>query len=123
MMSSVNACSSSALAAPYAASIDAGREPGRSVARIPRVRFARDRCSADDARGEEVSPSGFLQNDLIQRQVGDRTAKPLVLFFQVLHPSRLLGSLTANLLASPAMRLFGNTNPAARIACRAALRQ
>jgi hypothetical protein len=41
-------------------------------------------CRHGDARGLEVSPSSLLQNELIQRQIGNRLAQPAVLELKVL---------------------------------------
>jgi hypothetical protein len=41
-------------------------------------------CSHGDARGLEVSPSSLLQNELIQRQIGNRLAQPAILELKVL---------------------------------------
>jgi hypothetical protein len=50
-----------------------------------------------DARGLEVSPSSLLQNELIQRQTGNR----LVLKLKVLQALHLLGLQPTELLAPP----------------------
>ena len=55
---------------PLAASSDAGRAPGRRVG----------------ARGWSVSPGGHLQDQLVEGEIRDRLARPLVLNLQVLHP-------------------------------------
>ena len=39
----------------------------------------------------EVSPSSLLQNELIQRQIGNRPAQPAVLELKVLQALDLLG--------------------------------
>ena len=44
------------------------------------------KCRHADARGLEVSPGGFLQNELVKRQIGDRLAKPVVLELKLLQP-------------------------------------
>jgi hypothetical protein len=41
-------------------------------------------CRHGDARGLEVSPSSLLQNELIQRQIGNRLAQPAVLELKIL---------------------------------------
>ena len=41
-------------------------------------------CRDGDARGLKVSPSSLLQNELIQRQIGNRLAQPAVLELKVL---------------------------------------
>src|SRR3546814_10275857 len=78
---------------------DAGQAPGISSARIPPVRHAHDRCSAAGAQGSEVSPSRLLQDQLVERQVGDRPPEPKILLLQILHAPRLVGLQTAILLA------------------------
>src|SRR3546814_14162033 len=82
-------------AGPCAASTDAGQAPGISSARIPPVRHAHDRCSAAGAQGSEVSPSRLLQDQLVERQVGDRPPEPKILLLQILHAPRLVGLQTA----------------------------
>ena len=88
-------------AEPCAVSINAGPAPGRSVVRTPgpEARVAHDRCSVVVARGLEVSPCGFFKDQLIQRQVRDRPAQPLVLLLQIFHPPSLIGLQAAILLA------------------------
>ena len=36
--------------------------------------------------GLRSSPGGFLQNELVKRQIGDRLAKPVVLELKLLQP-------------------------------------
>src|SRR5215468_4796495 len=57
-----------------------------------------------DARGLEVSPGGLLQNELVQRQIGNRLAQPAVLELKVLQALHLLGLQPAELLAPPIIR-------------------
>jgi len=54
------------------------------------------------ARGLEVSPCGFLQDQLVQRQVRDRPAKPRVLSLQFLQPLDLI-ALQPAVLVAPAI--------------------
>lgn len=42
------------------------------------------RCRRDDAKGSEVSPSGFRQDQFVQCQIRDGPAKALVLFLEPL---------------------------------------
>src|SRR5262245_65951901 len=56
-------------------------------------------CRRTDARGLDVSPRGLLQNELVQRQIGDRRAQPAVLEFDVLQALHLLDLQPAELLA------------------------
>jgi hypothetical protein len=55
-------------------------------------------------RGLEVSPSSLLQNELIQRQIGNRLAQPAVLELKVLQARHLLGLQPTELLAPPIIR-------------------
>jgi hypothetical protein len=55
-------------------------------------------------RGLEVSPSSLLQNELIQRQIGNRLAQPAVLELKVLQAFHLLGLQPTKLLAPPIIR-------------------
>src|SRR3546814_7071592 len=70
-----------------------------------------DRCSAVAARGSEVSPSGLLQDQLVERQIRDRPPEPEILLLQVLHPPGLVGLQTAILLAPAIIGLLGNRDP------------
>src|SRR3546814_1834932 len=70
--------------------------------------------SAFGARGSEVSPGSLLQYQLVQRQVRYRTAKPLVLLLQVLHPSRLIGLQAAIFFAPPIVGLLADRDPPTR---------
>src|SRR5262249_24619723 len=54
-----------------------------------------------DARGLEVSPSSLLENELIQRQIGNRLAQPAVLELKVLQAFHRLGLAPATLRAPP----------------------
>src|SRR5262249_33288947 len=56
------------------------------------------------ARGLEVSPGGLLQNELVQRQIGNRLAQPAVLELKVLQALHLLALQPAKLLAPPIIR-------------------
>src|SRR5262249_4861136 len=55
----------------------------RRDARRHAVALAPAQCRHGDARGLEVSPGGLLQNELIQRQIGNRLAQPAVLQLKV----------------------------------------
>src|SRR5262245_31701953 len=68
-----------------------------------------------DARGLEVSPRGLLQNELVQRQIGDRLAQPAVLEFEVLQALHLLNLQPAELLAPAIVGYFAHTNLADRV--------
>src|SRR3546814_2176047 len=69
-----------------------------------------DRCSAVAARGSEVSPSGLLQDQLVERQIRDRPPEPEILLLQVLHPPGLVGLQTAILLAPAIIRSEEHTS-------------
>src|SRR3546814_8638232 len=75
------------------------------------------------ARGSEVSPGSLLQDQLVQRQVRYRTAKPLVLLLQVLHPSRLIGLQAAIFFAPPIVGLLADRDPPTRFRRRRPLRK
>jgi hypothetical protein len=64
-------------------------------------------------RGLGVSPRGLLQNELVQRQIGDRLAQPAVLEFELLQA--LLDLQPAELLASAIVGDFVHTNLADRV--------
>jgi len=55
-----------------------------------------------DVRGLEVSPRGFLQYQLVQRQVRDRPPKPRVLRLQLFQPLNLV-ALKPAILVTPAV--------------------
>ncbi len=63
---------------------------------VPRQAVPRghDRYSTVVARGSIVSPCRLLQDQLVQRQIIDRAAKPRILVFKVFHPSRLIAGET-----------------------------
>src|SRR5262249_9135621 len=54
--------------------------------------------------GLEVSPRSLLQNEFIQRQIGNRLAQPAVLELKVLQALHLLGLQPTELLAPPIIR-------------------
>src|SRR5262249_27635752 len=56
------------------------------------------RCRRGDARGLVVSPGGLLQDQLVQRQIRHRTAKPIVLRLEILQPLDLIALQAAELL-------------------------
>src|SRR3546814_17059410 len=56
----------------------------------------------------------FLQYQLVQRQVRYRTAKPLVLLLQALHPSRLIGLQAAIFFPPPIVGLLADRDPPSR---------
>ena len=61
------------------------------------------------------SPCNLLQNELVQRQVRDGPAQPIILLFQPLEFLQLVGSHTAILLAPSVIGLLGNVHFADRI--------
>src|SRR3546814_1355648 len=69
------------------------------------------------------SPSRLLQDQLVERQVGDRPPEPKILLLQILHAPRLVGLQTAILLAPAIIGLLGDRDPPTRIRCRPAPRQ
>src|SRR6202040_2343687 len=68
-----------------------------------------------DARGLEVSPGGLLQNELVQRQIGNRLAEPAVLELKVLQALHLLALQPTKLLAPPIIRHLAHPDLADRV--------
>lgn len=60
--------------------------------RTPRDVALRHRYTSDDVRGSEVSLGCFLENHLVQREIGDRPTKPGVLRLEFLEPLHLVDS-------------------------------
>jgi len=79
--------------------------------------------SAGDARGLEVSLGGFLQDQLVQRQIGDRASQLQVLALELLEASGLLDLQAAVFLALPIVRLLGDPQGPADFGHRLAARQ
>src|SRR5690606_16293725 len=79
------------------------------------------RCRHGDARGSEVSPRSLRQDQLVQRQIGHRLAKPFVLLLEILQLPKLVTAHAAILLAPPVERQFGNADLANGIRHRHAL--
>jgi hypothetical protein len=65
--------------------------------------------------GLRSSPRGLLQNELVQRQIGDRLAQPAVLEFEVLQALHLLDLQPAELLAPAIVGHFAHTNLTDRV--------
>src|SRR5690606_11267323 len=65
----------------------------------------------------------FLQYQLVECQIRDRTTKPRILLLQILHPTRLIGLQAAIFLAPPIIGLLADRDPTARLGGRGALRQ
>jgi hypothetical protein len=57
-------------------------------------------------RGLDVSLCGLGKNQLVERQVGDRTAQPCVLRLELLQPLDLVALQPAVLIAPPIVRNF-----------------
>src|SRR5215208_369272 len=93
---------------PCAASSDAGRAPRRRDARIHPAPGERARCRPGDARGLEVSLGCLLQDQLVQRQVGNRSAQPRVLSLEILQSLDLIALEPAKLLAPAVVRDLRN---------------
>jgi hypothetical protein len=68
-----------------------------------------------DARGLEVSPGCLLQNELVQRQVGDRLAKTGILRLELLQALDLLSFQPAVLLPPPIIGDLAHTDLADRV--------
>src|SRR5262249_23658051 len=66
------------------------------------------RHSTGDARGLEVSLSSLFQDQLVERQFGDRTFEPPVLPLQLLQPARLVQLRTSVLLAPTQVGLLAH---------------
>src|SRR5262249_57922234 len=66
------------------------------------------RHSAGAARGLEVSLSSLFQDQLVERQFGDRTFEPPVLPLQLLQPAGLVELQTPILLASTKVGLLAH---------------
>jgi hypothetical protein len=81
--------------------IDAAEEPGRPDARRHQARPLHDPHTHGGVRGLEVSLGGLGQDQLIQRQIGDRPAQPAILGFQLLQPLDLV-ALKTTVLIPPA---------------------
>ena len=79
--------------------------------------------SAGDARGLEVSLGGFLQDQFIQRQIGDGSPEMCVLPLELLEASGLPNLQAAVLLAPPIVRLLGDAQGPARFWHRVTARQ
>ena len=89
---------------------------------LDRHRSAQHRGQREDAwRGLEVSPCGFLQDQLVERQVRHRSAQPGILFLQLFHPSGKVHLQAAVFFTPAIITLFGNTDPSAGISIRSAL--
>jgi hypothetical protein len=72
-------------------------------------------------RGLEVSPGGFLQNQLLKGQVRNGPAKMVILFLQPLEFLHLIRPHAAVLFAPAVVRLLRNANRSDRIKPRLSL--
>ena len=66
--------------------------------------------------GLESSPGRLLQNELVERQIGHRPAKPGVLCLKILQPLHLLALEPTELLAPAIIRDLAHADLADRIA-------
>jgi len=98
------------------------RAHGRPGARTPSSSRRCARHTHTGARGSEVSPSRLLQDQFVQRQVGNRLAQPLVLKLQVFHPPDLIRLQAAELLAPAVVRHLGDAESADHVGHALALR-
>src|SRR5215207_1181836 len=89
--------------------------PSRLDAQILPAPGERARCRPGDARGLEVSPGCLLQDQLVQRQVGNRSAQPRVLSLESLQSLDLIALEPAKLLAPAVVRDLRNPNRAYRL--------
>jgi len=74
---------------PCAAWIGADPKRGRRDAQIRQAPATHGRCTCGDAKGSEVSLRGFNENEFIQRQIGHRPPKPLVLLLKLFQAREL----------------------------------
>jgi hypothetical protein len=54
-----------------------------------------DRCRHGDERGSEVSPGSLRQDQLVEGEIGNRLAKPLVLFLKLFQLTEAAQALIA----------------------------
>ena len=97
------------------ASSDAGRELGRRSAPTRRAWRRPDRRKHDDGLGSEVSRGGFLQDQLLQREIRHRSSKTQVLGLEILQPLDLVALQAAVLLSPPVVRDLGHLDRAHRL--------
>src|SRR5215204_1270444 len=91
--------------------------PSAAQARRSDTPSSRRTCSMQTRRraGLEVSPGCLLQNQLVQRQVGNRSAQPRVLSLESLQSLDLVALEPAKLLAPAVVRNLRNPNRAYRL--------
>lgn len=71
--------------------------------------------------GLGVSPGGFLQDSVIQRNVGYQSFKPVILLLQLLQPAGLFHPHAAVLFAPPVVSLFSDSQLSAGFTYRRSL--
>ena len=69
----------------------------------------------DDERGLEVSPCGFLQDQLIEGQIRHRLSQPVILLLKPLQFLQLIYAHSAILLTPAVIGLFNNSDLSDRI--------
>ena len=75
---------------------------------MPRASDGREQHTAGGARGLEVSPRGFLEDQLVQRQVRHSSTETGVLTFKVPQTTRLVQLQAAVLPTPPVIGLFSD---------------
>src|SRR3990170_8339903 len=104
-------------------SVDLGekQEPRRMISDI--VDLKEKELASCTPNREEVSLGSLLQDQLVQRQVGDRPAQTPVLRLQILQPLHLVRLQTTILLTPAVVRHFAYADRADRIGHALALRR
>src|SRR5690606_1010571 len=82
-----------------------------------------DRRNGDGERGSEVSRSSLFQDQLLECQVRDRLAQPVILFLELLQPLHLVTLQATELLAPPVIRKLRHADQTDRFSDRTTLRQ
>lgn len=90
------------------------REGGPDARKRP-THCGHDQCRLGGERGSEVSPRGFRQDQLIQRQIRNSTSEPIILLLKALQFLQLIHAHPTVLLPPAAKSLFGNADPPDRI--------
>jgi len=73
---------------------------------LRRVSSLHDRLPRACVKGSELSLDDFLKDLVVQRQIGERPAKPRILLLDLLHPFGLASLQPAILFALPIICLF-----------------
>jgi len=102
-------------------SIGVASEHGKLGVQKYQTDAAPSRCSCAAVRGLEVSLCSFTQNEFIKCEIGNSSAKSLVLLLQPLQLFELICPHAALLLATTIIRLFRNLDVANSIYPRLAL--